>query len=842
MGDERKRRQSDYSGLPSSKRPSIADRKAAEEEEENDDDTFGGTEGLITVQKKRLVEKLHFLEKVKLKEKDDEIQRLREGKEKYHSVLAAFNNCWDQLNQDVAIMLARFDKDPISSAIFQETGAKPPGQTYFERLNVSSDKRDEKTAERIAHTKKLVGRLADEIEKARKINDAVYGKIRGMAGSDEVMEELQQDNAKMHEDRSHLEEQLMAVQRHLTATNLKVTDLQEIAEKSKERVTELTEEEEYIRMQNEMLHQKVRKLRSQIGEAEARAKEAEAGSVPAAGTAGQTAATGAPVVVENAEVQQQLDELRKLAEGRLKELEQVREEKVKERQELDKLKATYVNPTDAPQYKILQTQYAVALKELQDLRAANEGLQKELSTVLLTRRTEIDHLESGDKEFKNKMEEELRQAESRALALMNERDSLQFQMKKMGNGREQENLMTEMRQLIINLQNHNSRQKKEIQRYKQKFEELRAKEETGQDGGEEGGATEGQGAGDLERRPSLDEGASVVDLREALRKAEQEKRELLGQVESLKRAVRSPRDPSQATANEKKMQEEIMRLREKLRSGGGRDGGDRNMEKTVNELQQKLQSKDQEEMALMNEMEVIGKAYEEMQEQNARLMAQLQQKEDSNFHLMSQQIKGGQLQQLMKEERDALETRLNALQTLCESTTTTLRKMEEKERNLREQLAALEKDAWLKQQAMEMHRKKAVDAAQEAKEKGISLDRATQQQEEMSKSLAQRTEAMEKEAHARKRLEEELSSVEGRLKRSQTSGDGPNALLEEEIRQYKEMVNCSLCKRRRKNGVITKCFHSFCLQCIQERYDNRMRKCPTCLDPFGQNDIHQIFL
>ena len=64
----------------------------------------------------------------------------------------------------------------------------------------------------------------------------------------------------------------------------------------------------------------------------------------------------------------------------------------------------------------------------------------------------------------------------------------------------------------------------------------------------------------------------------------------------------------------------------------------------------------------MHEMENIGNAYEEMAEQNGRLLQQLQQKEDSNLELMAQQIKASQLTVLLRDERDALEAKMAALQ------------------------------------------------------------------------------------------------------------------------------------------------------------------------------------
>ena len=41
-----------------------------------------------------------------------------------------------------------------------------------------------------------------------------------------------------------------------------------------------------------------------------------------------------------------------------------------------------------------------------------------------------------------------------------------------------------------------------------------------------------------------------------------------------------------------------------------------------------------------------------------------------------------------------------------------------------------------------------------------------------------------------------------------------------------EQLTCPSCKVKRKDAVLTKCFHVFCLDCLKTRYETRQRKCP----------------
>ena len=55
------------------------------------------------------------------------------------------------------------------------------------------------------------------------------------------------------------------------------------------------------------------------------------------------------------------------------------------------------------------------------------------------------------------------------------------------------------------------------------------------------------------------------------------------------------------------------------------------------------------------------------------------------------------------------------------------------------------------------------------------------------------------------------------------------------------MLRCSVCKDRFKSAAITRCFHLFCKECIDENLRNRHRKCPACGEKFGQDDVRNIF-
>lgn len=252
-----------------------------------------------------------------------------------------------------------------------------------------------------------------------------------------------------------------------------------------------------------------------------------------------------------------------------------------------------------------------------------------------------------------------------------------------------------------------------------------------------------------------------------------------------------------------------------------------------------------EEEALLNEMEVTGQAFEDMQEQNSRLIQQLREKDDANFKLMSDRIKSNQMHKLLREEKQVLEDQVSTRDAQIESMHIVLRKLEEKERILQNTVTTIEKELVLRQQAMEMHKRKAIESAQSAADLKLHLEKYHSQMKEAQQVVAEKTSSLEAEAYKTKRLQEELAQFKRkaeRMKKIEMTGTTIDEVMLEEIREYKETLTCPSCKVKRKDAVLSKCFHVFCYDCLRTRYETRQRKCPKCNCAFGANDYHRLYL
>jgi len=191
-----------------------------------------------------------------------------------------------------------------------------------------------------------------------------------------------------------------------------------------------------------------------------------------------------------------------------------------------------------------------------------------------------------------------------------------------------------------------------------------------------------------------------------------------------------------------------------------------------------------------------------------------------------------------------LDEQVAALHNQVEAQNLVVRKLEEKERLLLHQLTLNEKELASRQQALELHKRKATEMAQSVVDLKLQLDKLTSQLAEAQTAVATKTSALEEESFKMRRLQEEISGLRKRLERLKKMEQATTAdeVLLEEIRELKSQLICPSCKVQRKDAVLTKCFHVFCMECLKTRYETRQRKCPKCNAAFGANDFKRIYI
>ncbi|KAM9097642.1 E3 ubiquitin-protein ligase BRE1A isoform X1 [Sarcophilus harrisii] len=349
----------------------------------------------------------------------------------------------------------------------------------------------------------------------------------------------------------------------------------------------------------------------------------------------------------------------------------------------------------------------------------------------------------------------------------------------------------------------------------------------------------------------------IKQLKAELKKAQESQKEMKLLLDMYRSAPKEQRDKVQLMAAEKKAKAELEDLRQRLKDLEDKEKKEskkmadedalrkiKAVEEQIEYLQKKLAVAKQEEDALLSEMDVTGQAFEDMQEQNIRLMQQLREKDDANFKLMSERIKSNQIHKLLKEEKEELADQVLTLKTQVDAQLQVVRKLEEKEHLLQSNIGTGEKELGLRTQALEMNKRKAMEAAQLADDLKAQLELAQKKLHDFQDEIVENSVTKEKDMFNFKRAQEDISRLRRKLETTKKPDNVPKCdeILMEEIKDYKARLTCPCCNMRKKDAVLTKCFHVFCFECVKTRYDTRQRKCPKCNAAFGANDFHRIYI
>uniref|UniRef100_A0A8V5H0F0 E3 ubiquitin protein ligase n=1 Tax=Melopsittacus undulatus TaxID=13146 RepID=A0A8V5H0F0_MELUD len=582
---------------------------------------------------------------------------------------------------------------------------------------------------------------------------------------------------------------------------------------------------------------------------------------------------------------QELEGNQELANSRMAELEKLQLELQQAVRGHERLKVALRSlPEEAVkatlEYKVLQSQFSLLYHESLQVKTQLDEARALLLSTKNSHLRHIEHMESDELGVQKRLRTEVIQLEDTLAQVRKEYEMLRIEFEQNLAANEQAGpINREMRHLISSLQNHNHQLKGDVQRYKRKLREVQA--EINKVGPAWGwccpfksgwwycpfrgrevsmgpyGVSMGSYGLSMCLYMSLwvPMGSPCVCM--CHRKAQESQKEMKLLLDMYKSAPKEQRDKVQLMAAERKSKAEAEELRCRARELEERERREskkladeealrrlRAGEEHIEALQRRLAATKQEEEALLSEMDVTGQAFEDMQEQNLRLLQQLREKDDANFKLMSERIKANQIHKLLREEKDELAEQVLALKAQVDAQLLLVQKLEEKERGLQSSLGAVEKELALRSQALELHKRKAVEAAQLAEDLRAQGEHVQARLRELQSCAAENRAAKDKESLSLKRAQEELSRLRRKLEKQRKVEVYADAdqILQEEIKEYRARLTCPCCNARKKDAVLTKCFHVFCFECVRSRYETRQRKCPKCNAAFGAHDFHRVYI
>jgi len=542
--------------------------------------------------------------------------RLDSIRENDQNVISTMNLAWNQLDEDVSLLLQRFKELP-------EEGIKGMSETtvaFLEKLsNRTSKGMKEEISKRVNYSGIMIKRLVLSLEKV--LNRSI--ELSKLLHTKKQQVKLFKENKEKRASSSTSEDG------SATPTN----DFEEEDKQEEENVLDMTSIELAIRQENAMLkldnkrlhesvnelHDKYQTISSESAELEDKLATAQKENTElhakqvdmqydlqkatkqfeklirklnesheqAVSGALTAVAAGAklPNLTHPDDVKLEMEEKDELAKNRLAELEKLQDTHQKLIDEHEKMKQKmYDVPEDivmaSTKYKILQTQFNLLYNDSQIIRKNCEDARKVLVNNHSQHLQQIDQLENENSVMKKRVRGEVVQLEKALSDSRKELEVLRVEYEHNMKAHEQIAPMAkEMRHLINSLQNHNQQLKGEVARYKKrltdadtKIADFEKKSFLLAEGNEspvdnidriEVGNTSPQS----ESSQSSNEGADYDDiriLRTKLKSAREKRKEMKLLLDMYKGVSKETRDKVELLKNEKTLKDDVEMLKAKL--------------------------------------------------------------------------------------------------------------------------------------------------------------------------------------------------------------------------------------------------------------------------------------
>ncbi|KAI9182601.1 hypothetical protein LWI28_027086 [Acer negundo] len=279
---------------------------------------------------------------------------------------------------------------------------------------------------------------------------------------------------------------------------------------------------------------------------------------------------------------------------------------------------------------------------------------------------------------------------------------------------------------------------------------------------------------------------------------------------------------------------EIADMRQKLES----------FKRDMVSLSDGLKSKNEEIEAYLSEIETIGQYYDDMQTQNQQLLQQITERDDYNIKLVLEGVRARQLRDALLMDKRRMEREIHRANTSFNFFDMKSARIEDQLKFCSDQVQKLAEDRSHDSATLENTQKKLLDVKRLSLQVRESLEELQSNLDKSRLALMGVLIELEKERFDKKRMEEELDIARRKVLRLQAQKEGSSVVdeLRQELREYREIVKCSICLDRPKEVVITKCYHLFCNPCVQRITESRHRKCPVCAASFGPNDVKPVYI
>ena len=791
-------------------------------------------------------------------------RRLIETREKYDHNYNYIKTVWQTLNNDLNSLLYKysvssplaivnstsqedstFDFENDSYILTHIFSLSKENSCYF-RSNVGySFESIEQGLDNISKvSRELVEKLVSTFNRQREYYQSLLRQLSDSSQHINVESTLRDELLKLQQENNRLLTQIQSLYNDASCAEEKGLNLEHQLNNLVDQLSESRETTENLKSENDRIINKISKLEHRLGlilSKETQENEVDNGFHLLKESASTPNSRSSSTDDSHSTKREDREDWRFLAESRLRETNELVKMLSETKTELErrKLEAKLLQDWEVkqtPTYKTIQTQYTLVCAGNFQLKNQCDELRKVLQTCKLQYTSVLEDLMAKQTRIKIEALEGLSRLEQDLALSRRDFDALRVEYDGSTSICEQSLLSNKDLDITItSLRNNLYQVKQDLNRYrKQSSESQNLADHLQEEKTKEREAFDYRSSCNSKEISDLKD--SIRELRNKLRDMEEEE----GEVKDTLKYIPSS-DVLELKLQIDEKNKEIIKKREdyELRL----HTKTQTLKEEIMYLRQQLLSRKQEQELFMKEMEVTGQAYEDEQERVSKLLKQIKEKDDANFKLMSERIKANQVQKRVFEERELTQKQTKTLERELVSLRDINQRLIERDRKCELAVSSLEKELELKDQLVESFKKKSLESTQYLQDTKFKLDEALRQMKEIEKVLLNKTADFEDEVQRSRRMKEEVSIQSKRVdKQKKQQNSITDEILMEEVKSYKAELTCPCCSQRKKDHILTKCFHVFCGECIKTRYETRQRKCPKCNANFGNNDWHKIYL
>ncbi|KAL1451899.1 hypothetical protein WDU94_006233, partial [Cyamophila willieti] len=443
---------------------------------------------VLQFQNKKLAQRLEQKNRVET-ELRSRIEQLEKRQTQDDAVLNVVNRYWNQLNEDIRILLQRFDAETADES---ESKNESDATTSFLMQLSTWDKEelDEKLANRVQVSKRAVAKIIQAFDRLGQRNEKITMILKGEVDNSNgepipTLDEAVRDaNIQIQAENKTLTEQNTKLHAQHHSISLKISELQDAVNGKETEGAELRNQIDDLQYELSKVQARNDKLETHLCEAMEKVKMCAQMHRPADEKDSSSSGVVKPVsALSNVsqskleDLQKDLEEAKELANNRLQELDKLHLQHREVLKDVEKLKmdirqlpeSVIVETTE---YKCLQSAYSVLYNENQMAKTQAQEFQAQLSASKNNQQRQIEMMETEELMVQKKLRGELMQLEDALSQLRKEYEMLRIEFETNLAANEQTGpINREMRHLITSLQNHNQQLKGEVTRYKRKYRE-----------------------------------------------------------------------------------------------------------------------------------------------------------------------------------------------------------------------------------------------------------------------------------------------------------------------------------------------------------------------------------